>query len=83
MLASALGVGWVYSNKGCEECDAGFLIVQFISDELFLLSSKLQGADNGSNALNPAESWNFFRKQGGKGKKGKDKKHNRESSKVN
>ena len=54
----------------------------FISDELFLLSSKLQGADNGSNALNPAESWNFFRKQGGKGKKGKDKKHNRESSKV-
>ena len=43
---------------------------------------KLQGADNGSESVNPAESWNFFRKRGGKTNKGKKEKHNKESSKV-
>ena len=43
---------------------------------------KLQGADNGSDSVNPAESWNFFRKRGGKANKGKKEKHNKENSKV-
>lgn len=49
---------------------------------LIVFSLKLQGADNGSDSVNPAESWNFFRKRGGKSSKGKKEKHNKENSKV-
>ncbi|XP_078372546.1 adipolin-like isoform X1 [Oculina patagonica] len=46
-----------------------------------LENSNLQGPDNGSDSVNPAESWNFFRKRGGKGNKGKKEKHSKENSK--
>lgn len=51
------------------------------TDEKASSRQNLTGADNGSDSLNPAESWNFFRKRGSKTSKGKDKKHNKESSK--
>ena len=55
-----------------------------VNNDMTLMSFclKLQGADNGSDSVNPAESWNFFRKRGGKSSKGKKEKHNKENSKV-
>lgn len=36
---------------------------------------------NGSDSVNPVESWNFFKKQTNKRNKGKEKKNSKESSK--